>query len=78
MSLAGEIPSLQKSAIDMRMPYLVSWIRSGFNTNPDPAKQMRIHADPNLDLSNFAIALQKAVQHSETLLSSFKPTMPYI
>ncbi len=59
----------------MRLLYLVLWIRSGFNTdpdpffqlkaetNPDPAKQMRIHADPNLDPPNFAVALQKAVQY---------------
>jgi hypothetical protein len=33
----------------MRIPYLVLWIRSGFNTDLDPVfTSMRIHADPDL------------------------------
>ncbi len=47
------------------MPYLVLWIRSGFNADPDlvfylnaepdQAKPMRINADPDLDSSKFAV-----------------------
>jgi hypothetical protein len=53
MSLAGEIPSLKlKSAIDVRMPYFVLWIRSGFNADPDPVFYLNADQDP-LNQSGF-------------------------